>query len=133
MPEDTDVTPLLIAWSRGEEVAAAPLIDAVDGKLRRLAGGYLVGERCGDSLAATALVQEAYVKLFDQRQVRWQDRVYLFAVASRVMRRLLVDQVRAHAAAKRGAGLTVSLDGIDPATPAEAPDVIALAITVKRD
>jgi RNA polymerase sigma factor (TIGR02999 family) len=126
MPQDTDVTSLLIAWSGGEEAAAAPLMDAVYGELRQLARGYLLRERHDHSLAATALVHEAYVKLVDQRRVRWQNRAHFFAVASHVMRRLLVDHARAHAAAKRGAGLTVSLDGIDPAAPGEDPDVIAL-------
>ena len=66
------------------------------------------------------------MKLVDQRRVRWQNRAHFFAIASHVMRRLLVDHARAYAAAKRGAGLTVSLDGIDPAAPGEDPDVIAL-------
>jgi RNA polymerase sigma-70 factor (ECF subfamily) len=126
MPPDTDVTRLLIAWSGGEEAAAAPLMDAVYAELRHLARGYLLRERRDHSLAATALVHEAYVKLVDQRRVQWQNRAHFFAVASRVMRRLLVDHARAHAAAKRGAGLTVSLDGIDPGAPGEDPDVIAL-------
>jgi RNA polymerase sigma factor (TIGR02999 family) len=126
MPEDTDVTPLLIAWSRGEQAAAAPLIDAVHEELRQLARGYLLRERREDSMSAAALVQEAYVKLVDQRRVRSQNRVHFFAVASQVMRRLLVDHARAHPAAKRGSGLTVSLEGIDRAAPGGDPDVIAL-------
>jgi RNA polymerase sigma factor (TIGR02999 family) len=132
MPQDTDVTRLLIAWSRGEEAAAAPLIDALYGELRQLARGHLLRERRDHSLAATALVHEAFVKLVDQGRVRWQNRVHFFAVAAHVLRRLLVDHARALAAAKPGAGLTVSLGGIDPATPGKDPDVIALDDALER-
>ena len=91
MPHNTDVTRLLIAWSDGNESAAAPLMDAVYDELRRLARAYLVRERSDHSLQATALVHEAYLKLVDQRRVRWQNRAHFFAVAAQMMRRLLVD------------------------------------------
>ena len=105
---------------------AAPLMDAVYDELRRLARGYLVRERRNHSLPATALVHEAYLKLVDQRRVRWQNRAHFFAVASSVMRRLLVDHARARGAAKRGVAITVSLDGVDvPATAGHA-DLLAL-------
>jgi RNA polymerase sigma-70 factor, ECF subfamily len=126
MPDDTDVTALLVAWSDGEEAAAAPLMDAVYGELRRLARGYLLRERRDHTLPPTALVHEAYAKLVDQRRVHWQNRAHFFAVASHVMRRLLVDHARAHGASKRGAGLTVSLEGVDAESPERSPDVIAL-------
>ena len=126
LPDDTDVTGLLVAWSDGEEAAAAPLMDAVYGELRRLARGYLLRERRDHTLPATALVHEAYAKLVDQRRVHWQNRAHFFAVASHVMRRLLVDHARAHGASKRGAGLTVSLEGVDAESPERSQDVIAL-------
>jgi RNA polymerase sigma factor (TIGR02999 family) len=126
MPEHSDVTRLLLAWGNGQEGAAAPLMDAVYGELRRLARGYLVRERRDHSLCATALVHEAYLKLVDQRRARWQNRAHFFAVAAHVMRRLLVDHARARAASKRNAALTVSLDGMDAATPDTPADVIAL-------
>jgi RNA polymerase sigma factor (TIGR02999 family) len=111
--ERTDVTRLLIAWSDGEEAAAEPLMDAVYDELRRLARAYLLRERRDHSLPATGLVHEAYLRLVDQKRVRWQNRTHFFAVAARVMRRLLVDHARATGASKRGAGLTVSLDAAD--------------------
>ncbi len=126
MPEHSDVTRLLLAWGNGQEAAAAPLMDAVYGELRRLARGYLIRERRDHSLCATALVHEAYLKLVDQRRARWQNRAHFFAVAAHVMRRLLVDHARARAAFKRNAALTVSLGDIDAATPDIPPDVIAL-------
>ena len=132
MPPDTDVTRLLLAWSDGKQAAAGPLMDAVYDELRRLARGYLVRERRNHSLPATALVHEAYVKLVDQRRVHWQNRAHFFAVASSVMRRLLVDHARAHGAFKRGAEITVSLDGIDVAADGRTADLIALDAALEK-
>ena len=73
-------------------------------ELRVLADRSLHHERSGHTLQATALVHEAYLKLVDQRHVRWQDRAHFFAVAAQLMRRILVDYARRHAAAKRGSG-----------------------------
>lgn len=73
-----DVTGLLVAWSNGEQAAGSQLMDAVYAELRRLARGYLHRERRGHSLPPTALVHEAYVKLVDQRRVRWQNRAHFF-------------------------------------------------------
>lgn len=126
MPRDTDVTRLLLAWSEGSEAAASPLMDAVYDELRRLARGYLVRERRDHSLPATALVHEAYLKLIDQRQVRWQNRAHFYAVAAQAMRRLLVDHARARSAAKRGVQLTIPLDGVDVAGGGKSADLIAL-------
>jgi RNA polymerase sigma factor (TIGR02999 family) len=132
MVEEPDVTRLLLAWNNGEEAAAAPLMDAVYAELRRLAGAHLRRERRDHSLAATALVNEAYVKLVDQRRVRWQNRSHFFAIASRVMRRLLVDHARERAAAKRGAQLTVSLEGIDVPAATRSPDLLALDAALEK-
>jgi RNA polymerase sigma factor (TIGR02999 family) len=126
MPEDTDVTRLLLAWSDGREAVEAPLMDAVYDELRRLARSYLVRERRDHSLPATALVHEAYLKLIDQRRVRWQNRAHFFAVAAQVMRRLLVDHARARGAAKRGVQITIPLDGVDRPAGGKSADLIAL-------
>ena len=126
MPRDTDVTRLLLAWSDGSEAAASPLMDAVYDELRRLARGYLVRERRDHSLPATALVHEAYLKLIDQRKVRWRNRAHFYAVAAQAMRRLLVDHARARSAAKRGVQLTIPLDGVDVAAGGKSADLIAL-------
>ena len=113
-----DVTALLVAWTNGDEGAGAPLMEAVYNELRRMARVHLRRERVEHSLSGTALVHEAYLKLVDQRRVRWQSRAHFFAVAARVMRRLLVDHARARDAQKRGRSfLTTELDAdvaIDP-------------------
>jgi RNA polymerase sigma factor (TIGR02999 family) len=133
MPQDTDVTRLLLAWSEGrQETAAALLMDAVYDELRRLARAYLVRERKDHSLPATALVHEAYLKLIDQRRVRWQNRAHFYAVAAQVMRRLLVDHARARGAEKRGVLLTISLDGVDVAGECKSPDLMALDAALDR-
>jgi RNA polymerase sigma factor (TIGR02999 family) len=132
MPPDTDVTRLLLAWSDGTQAAGAPLMDAVYDELRQIARGYLVRERRNHSLPATALVHEAYLKLVDQRRVRWQNRAHFFAVASSVMRRLLVDHARARGAVKRGAAVTVSLDDIDVPADGSTPDLLALDTALQK-
>ena len=126
MSKDADVTRLLLAWSDGRETATIPLMDAVYEELRRLARGYLARERRDHSLPATALVHDAYLKLIDQRRVRWQNRAHFYAVAAQVMRRLLVDHARARSAAKRGVHITIPLDGIDVAAGGRSADLIAL-------
>jgi RNA polymerase sigma factor (TIGR02999 family) len=126
MMADSDVTGLLVAWTDGNEGALADLMEAVYAELRRLARGYLRRERPDHSLPPTALVHEAYLRLVDQRRVRWQNRAHFFAIAAHVMRRILVDHARAHAAIKRGAGLQVPLDEAEHhATPPEI-DLLAL-------
>ena len=102
MSDSADVTDLLVAWSAGDETARSRLIDAVYNELRGLARGYLRRERADHSLAPTALVHEAYLKLIDQRQVRWQNRGHFFAIAAHVMRRILVDHARTRGRQKRG-------------------------------
>ncbi len=105
----SDVTGLLVAWSNGEESARGRVIEAVYGELRRLARAHLRRERLDHSLSPTALVHEAYLKLVDQRRVRWENRVHFFAIAAHIMRRILVDHARVHQAAKRGADARVAL------------------------
>ena len=102
MVEAADVTRLLLAWSDGEPSAGEALIEAVYGDLRRMARVRLRRERSDHLLPPTALVHEAYLKLVDQRRVRWENRAQFFAIAARVMRRILVDHARARASQKRG-------------------------------
>lgn len=132
MRDAADVTALLLAWSDGDEAARSRLFEAVYGELRRLARGRLRAERPDVSLAPTALVHEAYLKLIDQRRVRWQNRSHFFAIAGRVMRRILVDHARARAAVKRGAEIRVPLDGVDVATTAVDVDMLALDAALDR-
>jgi RNA polymerase sigma factor (TIGR02999 family) len=124
----TDLTGLLRAWSAGDQSAADELIPVVYEELRRQASRYLARERSDHTLQPTALVNEAYMRLADQRRVRWQDRGQFFAVAATVMRRLLVDYARQHAASKRGVGCTISLGDGEGLALVPAPDVDVLAL-----
>lgn len=113
MPSRADGSPteLLLAWGRGEAHAFDRLVPLVHDELRRLAKRYMARERPDHTLQATALVNEAYMRLIDLNQIRWQDRAHFFAMAARVMRRILVDFARARRQEKRGGGAArVSLD-----------------------
>jgi RNA polymerase sigma factor (TIGR02999 family) len=123
-----DVTALLRAWSAGDSSAADRLLAIVYRELRRQAKRYLARERADHTLRPTALVNEAYLRLVQQRRVVWQDRAQFFAVAATVMRRLLVDYARQHHAAKRGALRIVSLDDGETLALAAAPDLDLLAL-----
>ena len=102
MPPPENVTELLVDWSKGDQKALDKLMPLVYSELRRLAGGYLRRERQNHTLQPTALVNEAYLKLIDQRRAKWQNRAQFYGVAAQLMRRILVDHARAHQAAKRG-------------------------------
>jgi RNA polymerase sigma factor (TIGR02999 family) len=100
---DKEVTGLLVAWSEGDESAYEKLVPLVYAELHRLAHRFMSGERRDHTIQTTALVNEAYLRLVDQK-ARWQNRSHFFAIAAQVMRRILVDHARAHAYAKRGGG-----------------------------
>jgi RNA polymerase sigma-70 factor (ECF subfamily) len=102
--EATDVSALLRAWSDGDQHALEVLTPIVYEELHRLARRYIRRERSGHSLQATALVNEAYLRLTDYNRMQWQDRAHFFAVSAQVMRRILVDHARRHNN-KRGRGL----------------------------
>jgi RNA polymerase sigma factor (TIGR02999 family) len=104
------VTQLLTRVSAGDASALAGLLDSVYGELRTLAQSFLQQERKGHTLQATALVHEAYLKLVDQSQVRWQDRAHFCAAAAQAMRRILIDHARARNRRKRRSGRKLSLD-----------------------
>src|SRR5919205_337357 len=95
------VTDLLVAWSNGDKLAYDRLVPLVYDELHRLAHRYMSGERPGHTLQTTALVDEAYLRLVNQK-VHWQNRSHFFAIASEVMRRILVDYARRRQYAKRG-------------------------------
>lgn len=97
-----EITRLLKAWGRGETAALDRLTPLVYEQLRRLAKGYIRRERGEQPLQGTALVHEAYLRLIDASEVEWQDRAHFFAVAAKIMRRILIDAARARAAVKRG-------------------------------
>src|SRR5262245_14423760 len=99
-----DVTGLLLEWRGGDERALDRLIPLVHGQLRRIAGRCIRRERAGHTLQATALVNEAYLRLVDAKRVEWRDRAHFLAIAARLMRRVLVDYARARGYQKRGGG-----------------------------
>src|SRR6266700_2800706 len=102
MQSSENVTQFLVEWSRGDQKALDKLMPLVYSELRRLAGNYLRRETQGHTLQPTALVNEAYLKLIDQRNAKWQNRAQFYGVAAQLMRRILVDHARQHQAAKRG-------------------------------
>lgn len=127
MDSSPDVTQLLLRWRGGDSQALAQLTPLVYDELRRLAAHYLRHERAGHTLQATALVHEAYVRLIGQQQIDWQNRAHFIAVAARLMRRILVDHARAHAAAKRHpAANAIPLDEAKTVAHNPAPNIMAL-------
>ncbi len=122
-----DITVLLRAAGSGGRRDLDALIAAIYDDLRRLAVSHLRGERHDHTLQPTALVHEAYVRLVDQRNADWNDRLHFFAVASRIIRRILIDHARERQARKRGGGSTrVPLVEHEQAAPARNADLLAL-------
>jgi RNA polymerase sigma factor (TIGR02999 family) len=128
-----DFTRLLKKASGGDRRDVDALLAAIYDDVRRLAVGQLRGERSDHTLQPTALVHEAYLKLIEQRSTDWKDRAHFFAVASRIIRRILVDHAREKNALKRGGGgQRVSLEGVDAAAPQADVDLVALDDALKE-
>jgi RNA polymerase sigma factor (TIGR02999 family) len=122
MPSSLEVTQLLLAWGQGEQEALQKLIPLVHAELSCLAHHYMSGERTSHTLQTTALVNEAYLRLVDSSQVRWQNRAHFFAVSAQLMRRILVDFARSRNYLKRGGGAQqVMLD--EAMLISEGPDI----------
>lgn len=121
------VTGLLLAWSQGEQAALDKLVPLVYGELRRIAHRYMNRERRGHTLQTTELVNEAYLRLINASQVRWQDRAHFFAISAQLMRRILVDFARSRHYLKRGGGAhRATFDEALLVSPAPGPDLVAL-------
>ena len=103
-PAAAEVTELLLAWNRGDDQVLQKLMPVVYGELHRLAERCMAGERQGRTLQASALVNEAYLKLVDIRQMQWKNRAHFFAMSAKLMRRILVDYARRRHYLKRGGG-----------------------------
>jgi RNA polymerase sigma factor (TIGR02999 family) len=129
-----EVTQLLVAWREGNQGALDELLPMVYDELRRIARRYLSREAPGHTLQATALVNEAYLRLVNQQNLEWQNRAHFFAVAARVMRHLLVDHARSYQYAKRGGGaVQVTLgDALGLSAQNESTDVLALNEALER-
>lgn len=122
-----DITLLLHAAASGRREDLDALMGAIYQDMRRLAASHLSAERSDHTLQPTALVHEAYVRLIDQRTTDWKDRLHFFSIASRIIRRILIDHARARLADKRGGDRTlVSLADHDVAGPAPDVDLLAL-------
>ena len=122
-----EITELLIAWSGGDKKALDELMHIVYDELHRLAHHHLAKERQDHTLQTTALVNEAYMKLVDQKRVKWQNRSHFFALSSQLMRRILVDYARSRQYAKRGGGVSaLPLNEALIVTPERAAEMIAL-------
>ncbi|MDX2199404.1 MAG: sigma-70 family RNA polymerase sigma factor [Phycisphaerae bacterium] len=122
-----DITLLLRAAASGERRDLDALMAAIYDDLRRLAISQMRSERDDHTLQPTALVHEAYLKLIDQHATDWKDRVHFFAIASRVIRRILVDHARERLALKRGGGnARLAIEDLDVAAPAPGVDLVAL-------
>ncbi|HWW84051.1 MAG TPA: sigma-70 family RNA polymerase sigma factor [Vicinamibacterales bacterium] len=122
-----DVTRLLAELNAGNQDALAALVPLVYDELRKLAARYLRRERPDQTLQATALVHEAYLRLVEQRAVQWQNRAHFLGIAAQAMRRILVSRARASNASKRGSGaLELPLDGVALVTPQQPVDLVAL-------
>lgn len=129
----SDVTALLSRWRDGDARALDELIPLVYAQLRQLADAYLARERSGHTLQPTALVHEAYLRLLQQRDAGFNNRIHFYGAAATVMRRILVDHARRRGAAKRGAG--IALDQLDEALTAGVDptmDFIALDEALSR-
>ena len=119
-------TELLLAWERGETGAFDRLVPIVHDELRRLARRHMAREPPGQTLQATALVNEAYLRLVQIKQVRWQSRAQFFGLAAKVMRQILVDAARARNNDKRGGGRNVPLDEAIVPVHEPSPALVAL-------
>lgn len=121
-----EVSGLLQAWTAGDQTALDQLAPIVYDELRRLARHYLRGERADHSLQATALVNEAYLRLVDYKRMRWENRAHFFAVSAQLMRRILVDHARRRNQ-KRGAGVEhVALEDTAVIGPGRGHEMVAL-------
>jgi len=103
----SQITQLLLAWRGGDQSVADRLLRVIYAELHRQAGRAMRREGTAHTLQATALVNEAYLRLIDQRRVEWRNRAHFFGVAAQLMRRILVDHARARLAAKRGSGVSM--------------------------
>ncbi len=127
MPAPSEITRLLIAWSDGDRAALDRLLPLIERELHRIARHYMRRESPGHTLQTTALVNEAYFRLVDQKSVRWQNRAHFFAIAAKIMRRILLNYARDRQRDKRGGqAVQVSLSEVAVAAEEKSAELIAL-------
>ena len=128
-----EVTQLLVDWGNGNQAALDRLMPVVYTELRQLAHWYMRRERPDHTMQTTALIHEAYLRLVDQNQVRWQHQAHFFGIAARLMRQILIEHARSHTRAKRGGGVgTISLDEAAIVSQARATELLALDDALER-
>lgn len=128
-----NVTKLLVAWGHGDNQAFEALLPEVQQELHRIAERYMAGERPGHDLQATALINEAYLRLVDWKDIKWADRAHFFAMAANMMRRVLVDHARRRDREKRGGdAIHVSLIEAANVPSPERADILALNDALDR-
>ncbi|HET9710687.1 MAG TPA: sigma-70 family RNA polymerase sigma factor [Pyrinomonadaceae bacterium] len=133
MTQTHELTELLIDWSNGDRAALDKLMPLIDAELRRLAHRYMTRERAGHTLQTTALVNEAFLRLVNRKNLQWQNRAHFFGIAAQLMRTILVDHARSHASAKRGGGARkLELDEAMVVSQQKASEVIALDDALKQ-
>lgn len=126
-PASEEITQILAHFAHGQESARDRLLPLVYGELKRIAAAHMRRERPDNSLQPTALVHEAYLKLIGIRKIEWQNRAHFYAMASRLMREILIDKARRDDAEKRGRGVTmIALDDALARTPARDVNLLAL-------
>jgi RNA polymerase sigma factor (TIGR02999 family) len=132
-PESPEVTVLLKAWSGGDQAALDRLMPVVYGELRRIAHRYMRNERAHNTLQTTALVNEAFLRLVDVKNVDWQQRAQFFAISAQMMRRILVDAARVRGARKRGGGVeNINVDEVAVVSPESEPSIVALDLALEE-
>ena len=133
MSEAPEITSLLLAWNKGDELALHKLIPLVESELHRIAARYMRRENSDHTLQTTALVNEAYLKLIDQRQVNFQNRAHFFALSAQIMRRILLDHARTQKRSKRGSGAEhLDIAEVAIASPKFNEDLIALDLALNK-
>jgi RNA polymerase sigma factor (TIGR02999 family) len=133
MQASTDITRLLVAWCEGDRAALDALMPLVEKELHRIASRYMSREAPGHALQTTALVNEAYLRLIDQKNVQWQNRAHFFGIAAQIMRRILLNYARDQHRAKRGGrAIHVSLSEAAVMTDVRSSQLIAVDEALKR-
>jgi len=123
----SEITALLVDWSDGDKTALDKLFPLVERELHRLAHSYMRKEKSDHTLQTTALVNEAYLRLIDQKNTRWQNRAHFFGIAAQIMRRILMNYARDRARLKRGGdAIQVSLSEVDGVPGTKASELLAL-------
>src|SRR5438309_1674893 len=133
MTSDIDITALLVDWNNGDQSALEKLLPLVERELHRLAHSYMRREDPDHMLQTTALINETYLRLVDQRKVNWQNRAHFFGIAAQIMRRILLNYARDRNRLKRGgADIQVSLSEADLVSGTRASELIALDEALKK-